>query len=187
MGYIANDNPDTLTIADLTLKGVLATEVNEGHPILMTELYTQEIVHNVSANELVSILSCFIGDNKSNNDTPQVNGHPILQQIEKMAESFKAVESTIGYPLKDYWTISTDMVEPIRRWMQGEHASVICVEYELFEGNFIRAVMKLANLLDEWLSMATYCQHIEQINKVVEVRQYLVRDLVVSDSLYLRL
>jgi superfamily II RNA helicase len=71
--------------------------------------------------------------------------------------------------------------------MQGEHASVICAEYELFEGNFIRAVMKVANILDEWLAMATYCQHVEQVNKVMEVRQYLVRDVVMSDSLYLRL
>ena len=79
------------------------------------------------------------------------------------------------------------MVEPIRKWIQGEHASVICAEYELFEGNFIRSVMKLSNIVDEWLSMATYCQHVDQIDKIIDVRQYLIRDIIISDSLYLRL
>ena len=185
MGYITNENPNTITIADLTMKGVLATEVNEGHPILMTELYTQRLLHEVSGNELVAILACFVGDKSTKN--PVSNGHPIITQIEQMAESYKAIEMNLGYPLKDYWAISTDLVEPIRKWIQGEHASVICAEYELFEGNFIRSVMKLSNIVDEWLSMATYCQHVDQIDKIIDVRQYLIRDIIISDSLYLRL
>ena len=185
MGYITNENPNTITIADLTMKGVLATEVNEGHPILMTELYTQRLLHDMPGNELVAILACFVGDKSTNN--PVSNGHPIITQIEQMAESYKAIEMNLGYPLKDYWAISTDLVEPICKWIQGEHASVICAEYELFEGNFIRSVMKLSNIVDEWLSMATYCQHVDQIDKIIDVRQYLIRDIIISDSLYLRL
>ena len=185
MGYITNENPNTITIADLTMKGILATEVNEGHPILMTELYTQRLLHDMPGNELVAILACFVGDKSTNNSVS--NGHPIITQIEQMAESYKAIETNLGYPLKDYWAISTDLVEPIRKWIQGEHASVICAEYELFEGNFIRSVMKLSNIVDEWLSMATYCQHVDQIDKIIDVRQYLIRDIIISDSLYLRL
>jgi superfamily II RNA helicase len=79
------------------------------------------------------------------------------------------------------------MIEPMKRWMEGEHASNICSEYELFEGNFIRSIMKIANMLNEWLSMATYCQHTDQIEKILDVQQRLIRDIVVSDSLYLRL
>lgn len=72
MGYITNENPNTITIADLTMKGVLATEVNEGHPILMTELYTQRLLHDVSGNELVAILACFVGDKSTNNPVSMV-------------------------------------------------------------------------------------------------------------------
>ena len=186
-GYITNNNPDTLMNNDLTVKGILATEVNEGHPILMTELYTQEILHNVSGDELVSILSCFITNNKSDTSDLVSYNHSIIKQIEQIAETYQSMEAQYGYPLKDYWTISTDMIEPMKRWIEGEHASVLCTEYNIFEGNFIRSVMKVANMLDEWLAMATYCQHIEQIDKITEVRTRLIRDLVVSDSLYLRL
>jgi superfamily II RNA helicase len=75
----------------------------------------------------------------------------------------------------------------MHRWLNGEHASVLCSEYGLFEGNFIRSVLKMSNMLDEWLAMATYCQHTEQIQKISDVKALLVRDLVIADSLYLRL
>jgi hypothetical protein len=39
LGYLRHNDSTTLTHDDLGLKGLLATEVNEGHPLLMTELY----------------------------------------------------------------------------------------------------------------------------------------------------
>ena len=97
------------------------------------------------------------------------------------------MEQRVGYPVEGFWNTSTRMVEPMQRWMEGENASVICAEYELFEGNLIRSVMKMANVLDEWLAMATYCQHTDQIQKVTEAKSRLLRDVGMSDSLYLRL
>lgn len=193
MGYIKHMNSHELTNKDLTLKGILATEVNEGHPLLMTELYTKEICHQLSGPELVCVLACFQErkDTEENpglseiNVTPQVKS--VIQQLEQFTLKYKTLENKVGYPIQGYWDTSTKMMEPMRRWMEGEHASVICSEYDLFEGNFIRSVMKIANMLDEWLSMAMYCQHTEQIEKITEVRTNLIRDLVVSDSLYLRL
>jgi superfamily II RNA helicase len=191
VGYIRHTDSMTLTQDDLGLKGVLATEVNEGHPILMTELYVDGSLHHLSGNELVAVLACF-QEKKESENQPQSLSIPstitaAIQRIQKMAESFQTIENEIGYPVEGYWTISTQMVEPMWRWMNGEHASVICKEHDLFEGNFIRTVMKLANMLDEWLAMATYCQHTEQVEKITEVRSHIVRDVVVSDSLYLRL
>lgn len=104
-----------------------------------------------------------------------------------MAQELGGVEDRIGFPVQDYWKTSTQLIEPIRRWIEGENASIICQEHGLFEGNFIRSIMKMANMLDEWLAMATYCQHTEQVNKIMEVRQKIIRDIVISDSLYLHL
>ena len=191
MGYIKHTNKHNLTSDDLTLKGILATEINEGHQILMTELYTQEILHLITGDELVIILSCF--QEKSESD-PFLSDlkipshlHTILKKIDEFAYTYKEIEEKIGYPIDGYWDISTQMIEPICRWMEGENASVICAEYSLFEGNFIRCITKCANMLDEWLAMATYCQHTDQIDKIIEVRQRIIRDVVTSDSLYLRL
>ncbi len=116
----------------------------------------------------MAVLSCF--QEKKEEEQPAelhvpTNVTCALDHIVGMANHFEDIERQIGAPVDGYWFVSRSMVEPMWRWMQGEHASVICKEYDLFEGNLIRSVMKVANMLDEWLSMATYCQHTEQIQK----------------------
>lgn len=192
IGYIKNDNPLTLKNGDLTLKGILATEVNEGHQILMTELYIRDYFHNLSGEEIITVLGCFI-EEKETDDIPirELNisdkVRTVLIEIRRIAQEFQSLEDQIGNPIQDYWKIGTKLIEPMRRWIEGENASIICQEHDLFEGNLIRSVMKMANMLDEVLAMAIYCQHIEQVNKIIEVRQKIVRDIVISDSLYLHL
>ena len=193
LGYLQHADAQTLTNNDLGLKGILATEINEGHPILMTELYVDRTLHDLSGDELVGVLAAF-QERKDTEEQPSLldlrvstKVRQALQTIDRMASQFKELEEKVGYPMEGYWNTSTLMVEPMLRWMEGEHSSVLCAEYGLFEGNFIRAVMKIANMLDEWLSLATYCQHTDQVEKIMEVRSRIVRDVVVSDSLYLRL
>jgi superfamily II RNA helicase len=193
IGYITHNNHLTLTKGDLTLKGILATEINEGHQILMTELYVQELLHRLSGRDLACILAYFQKE-KDNEDTIPIREldvsqevYEVLIKIDEIKMSYMDIESKCGYSNADYWGTSTKMIEPIGKWLDGENASVICKNYNIFEGNFIRCIMKVANTLDEWLALATYCQHTEQINKIIEVRSKMIRDIVVSDSLYLHL
>jgi hypothetical protein len=193
IGYLKNNNPMTFKNGVLTLKGILATEVNEGHQILMTELYTRELFHNISGDDIVTTLACFL-EEKETEDSPSfgelnisLDVYNTLVSIKKMAQEYQEIEDKVGYQVYDYWKISTQLIEPMRRWIEGENASIICQEHGLFEGNFIRAVMKMSNMLDEVLAMATYCQHTEQVNKIMEVREKMIRDIVISDSLYLHL
>lgn len=193
IGYLKNDDPQTLKNEDLTLKGTLATEINEGHQILMTELYTRELLHGLSGEDIIAVLACF-QESKETEDSPTIEelnvsneARKAIEEVCTMARSYQGIEDQIGYPLQDYWRISTQMIEPMRRWVEGENATIICQEQGLFEGNFIRSVMKMANMLDEWLALATYCQHTEQVDKIMEVRQKMIRGAAISDSLYLRL
>jgi superfamily II RNA helicase len=193
IGYLNNSDPLTLKNEDLTLKGILATEVNEGHQILMTELYTRELLHELSGEDIVTVLACF-QEGKETEESPSIyelnvssNIKNTLNTIEDIIKEYQSIEDKSGYSDNDYWKISTQMIEPMRRWIEGENASLICQEHGIFEGNFIRAVMKMTNMLDEILAMATYCQHTEQVDKILEVRQKMIRDIVISDSLYLHL
>ena len=194
IGYIKTDDPLSLTTSDLTLKGLLATEINEGHQILMTELYIGEIAHNLSNEDVIGILACFQdGGNKSEDDVlmSDLNVSDELKNaiifVTNIANEFESIEDECGYAVDNYWKLSLQMIEPMQRWFNGENISIICHDYNIFEGNFIRAVMKMANILDEWLSLATYCQHIEQINKIMDIRKKIIRDIVITDSLYLHL
>jgi antiviral helicase SKI2 len=193
MGYVSCPHSLELAHDSLTLKGILATEVNEGHPLLMTELYVQEKLHHLSGNDLVAVLASF-QEEKETDETRSIQALHVpgavkdaLLSLMSISMNYQVQEEKYGLGNADYWKVNTLMVEPMYKWMEGEHASVICAEYGLFEGNFIRSVMKMANMLDEWLSMATYCAHVEQVEKITEVRSRIVHGIVISDSLYLRL
>jgi superfamily II RNA helicase len=86
-----------------------------------------------------------------------------------------------------YWALTMTWTEPIKRWLQGESATQICTDYGLFEGNFVRAVLRVANMVDEWTAVATFMEDVELLEKMNGVRQQLVRDFLVPDSLYLHL
>jgi superfamily II RNA helicase len=195
LGYIAHEDSSTLTCNDLTLKGTLATEINEGHSILLTELYTSNYFEGLTSTEIISLLACF-HEQKDSDHAPSLDElavslkvRTILYELDKIAIACMEVEikNETNTGVDNYWDISTVMIEPMTRWMEGESASSICAVYELFEGNFIRTVLKTANMVDELISLATYCQHIEFLNHLMELRQQLVRDIIVSDSLYLHL
>jgi len=45
--------------------------------------------------------------------------------------------------------------------------------------------MKIANLLEEWRSLASYCEHAEMLEKMRGFEQVILRDVAVCSSLYL--
>jgi hypothetical protein len=55
----------------------------------------------------------------------------------------------------------------------------------LFEGNVQRGLLRVANLLEEWGSVATLRQDLATLEKLSSLR--FLRDEVIVDSLYLRL
>jgi superfamily II RNA helicase len=155
----------------------------------MTELYTACSLHALPAEEIIAILACFIGERCAVSDWSGVTPSIVegVQNIERMIETYKLLESKIGYPLDNYWAIYTEMVEPMYRWICGDDMSAICATYEIFEGNMMRSIMKMVHIVDEWIAMATYCMHVEQIDKMMGMRSKLIRDVIVSESLYLSL
>jgi hypothetical protein len=184
MEYINHNDPYTLTSKNLTIKGILATEINEGHPILMSELYHRQMLQHLSGEDLITVLACFYENNKM---TVSIHDLDVSQEaydaicaIKKMTDEFYDMDGN-----NDYWTISTEMIEQISRWIHGEDTSVICQEHEIFEGNMMRALFKITSILEEWLTMAVYCQHTEEIDKIMGLKERM--KMVQADSLYLRL
>ena len=54
-----------------------------------------------------------------------------------------------------------------------------------YEANFTKVILKASNLVEELTAIATLRTDVELLEKLKDVR--LVRDIVVPDSLYLRL
>lgn len=194
LGYLTQ--PDPTSKQHLTLKGILATEVNEAHALLLTEMYTGGHFKGLTGEDIVILLSTFL-EHKETHDqvSPSIDDvrvSPVvrtaMKTMDRIATECMEVEIKEEYGRDEDWEITTYWVEPMTQWVEGTATMTeICTTYGLFEGNFIRAVMKTMNMLDEVSAMATYCQHTETVEAILEVKPRMIRDLVVSDSLYLRL
>ena len=183
-----------LSADDLTLRGILATEINEAHPILLTELFLSKSAHALDGESLATLLSVFLEDfNKELYLKPSslsIPGDivPVLEFLNGEANRLGELEYKCGsMKSEDDWNITLQWTEPIYRWLTEPdvHIASLCAEYGVFEGNFVRGLLKLANILEEWLSLATFCEHADQVEKITALKPHLVRDLVLPNSLYL--
>jgi superfamily II RNA helicase len=182
--------------AQLTDLGRLASEINEGHPFLMTELFLRIRRDPPSLPDLLTILAVFLGEGRDDEVSVrasqlEVNGvvRAELEHIERDSRTGRAREERAG--IRDdpkFWDIHTEWVEPIAHWVGTDDIlPVVAAQFELFEGNLQRALMKLMGLVDEMTAMATLDGAIALLSVLEGAQRLVLRDVVVAESLYLRL
>ena len=84
-----------------------------------------------------------------------------------------------------FWDLSALWVGVAARWLAGYGLTEIAKEFELFEGNVQRGLLRVANLLEEWGAVATLRQDLATLEKLASLK--FLRNEVIVDSLYLRL
>lgn len=179
----------------LTELGLLASEVNEGHPFLMTELFLR--LRNRSdawtLADLLCILAIFLGEQRGGDEMPKspseleidTNVRDELLRIMKDAEV--GCKRDGGRDV-EYWTLNTVWVEPISCWICGDDLlASVAAEYGVFEGNMQRALMKLMGLVDEFKALATLANDIGWLAKLEGAQVVVLRDVIIAESLYLRI
>ena len=186
-GFLNEDN-------SLTEKGILATEFNEGHSLLCSEFFSRGFHKDLDGKQLLCALACFM-DEKETENTPGLDELQVPKQIYTalsrigviVDDMFKIENKYRCHSPEDFWRLTTTWIEPIWKWLHGENIGAICSEYGLFEGNFVRAVSRIANMVDEWTAIATLASDIELLEKLSTVKADLIRDIIVPDSLYLHI
>ena len=196
----------------LTELGRLASECNECHPLLMSKLFYSGLVDGLDLVDIVGLCAGFVDVGKLEDepvlvDVPMSAGlRAVYGELERIIENLKGLEIRRS-PL-DYWTVRSGMIEPLREWAANGmsvseasrsaseseateadqvHIGALCEKYGLFEGNFVKAVLKVSNIIEELVSMSTLMSKTTMLEKLESARSKLVRGLVVPDSLYLHL
>ena len=181
----------------VTPRGLLASEVNEGHPFLTTELFLR-LEGNAAAwslSELLTILAIFLGDSPSE-DAPPISELSVKGSVRAELARI-ADDARLGYEREkahglpddlDFWTLTTEWVEPVAAWVGGEALlPAVAAEFGIFEGNLQRALMKLMGLVEEFRAMATLRSDIGWLGLLEGAQIVVLRDVVVAESLYLRI
>ena len=174
----------------LTLLGTLATELNEGNPLLMTYAYTKGLCDVLSGEEIVCFLCAFLNERTESVSISSLripkNVIDQLYSLDLLLDTFFEAEKNHGVQSpSDFWHLNSYWIEPVWRWIQGDAISSICEDYDVYEGNFMRTILKVSNLLEEFTSLATYTQNVEMLAKLENVQKLLVKGAAIPESLYL--
>lgn len=178
----------------LTPMGRAATEVNEGHPILMSWLAFSDMLAGASAEEIACVLAAFLHEGSGRDEEGVepvdlgVDATAALAAVTEQARIYQEDEGIFGTSAGvacDYWTLSRLWPTIVKQWMDGRGLSTIASEMGLMEGNVLRGLLKVANLLEEWGAVATLRRDLPTLEKLAGLR--FLRDEVVVDSIYLRL
>ena len=176
------------TDGSLTPLGVAATEVNEGHGILMPLLAFSDKAADLTAEEIACMLAGFIEDNRDEPDSMGLRKEAmdVIYWMDAKTAELQRMEAKHGVlAASGFWELSTMWVCIARDWLAGAGLTQIANAYDLFEGNIQRGLMRIANLLDEWGAIATLRCDLPTLEKLSGLR--FLRDEVIVDSLYLRL
>ena len=178
----------------LTPLGLLATEVNEGHTLLMPLLATSEKCKDLTGSEIACILAGFLreggGQEEESANIYEVGLRSdvtdVLTWIDGQARALEREEDRLRYfSPTGFWDLSPLWVCVTARWIAGVGLTQLATEFEMFEGNIQRGLLRIANLLEEWGSLATLRRDLPMLEKLGALR--FLRDEIVVDSLYLRL
>jgi superfamily II RNA helicase len=181
----------------LSPQGLLASEVNEGHPFMMTQLFLQQkdTLNPLSQKDLLTVMALFLGEQKSDAVQRPDDLHvakPVIDTLWTMSElcvKMLSIEKKHGLPYDErFWGLSLEWIEPIAEWLEGEVIlPELAVKYEMFEGNLMKALLKLGGLLEEFQAMASLSGEVQMLRLLEGSRQLVLRDIVMAESLYLRI
>ena len=181
----------------LTDFGTLATEANEGNPLLMAKLWESQLLKSATATEIVGTLAAFIVDREAESKTVHPSKLPpmitsrvksTLCEIDEWGVKGVSIDRRHNIPSPDgFWSLTTLWVEIGTLWMEGTSAGELSKNYDIYEGNLMRGLHKLASLTNEWISILTYKADVDMLETLKDVQTTLLRDIAQPESLYLRL
>ena len=182
-------------------KGSIATYIQETHCLAFTDLLVK---HNYfkeySANEIAALLSCFanirVKDDlkifNTNKLTPNPQFNSLLDSIKITYENYITEELRYNIETNNNVSYMFEMVNPILEWCNSEDEqnckSILnkCQqEYTVFPGEFIKAILKINNMVNELKSVAEFTGNIELLHKLSLIPDLTLKFIATNQSLYI--
>ena len=155
---------------------------------------------DLEVEEICGLLSVFLNDGKECENSCEIIKSTVVKgkiyELIKIIEIYKQqeLEFDIDNNLYDYYDINFDFVNMMYMWASGAtYLEITKVGNEdgnnnndhIYEGNFIKLVMKLDNLVQDLIKLNSMYGNIKIIPKLEKIHDIIIRDIVSIQSLYL--
>lgn len=177
------------TSADvIEFKGRVACELSSGDELLITEMIFNGTFNDLSAPQCAALLSCFVCDDKATDlnmdkdlETPFKQMQDFARRIAKVSKECKMEVDEDNYVDK----FKPTLMDIVSKWCKGASFLQICQMTEVFEGNIIRCMRRLEELMRQMVQASKTIGNTDLENKFSEGIRLLKRDIVFAASLYL--
>ncbi|CAB0008458.1 unnamed protein product [Nesidiocoris tenuis] len=173
----------------ITLKGRVACEISSADELLLTEMLLGGIFNDLTPHGAVALLSSFVCEEKAPNNMklPDELSQP-LREIKELGKRILNVsmEAKLEGMTDEYLNnVKPFLAEAIYAWCHGASFLEICKITDTFEGNIIRSLRRLEELLRQLVQAAKTLGNQDLEIKFNEGIRLIKRDIVFAASLYL--
>ncbi|KAJ2799337.1 ATP-dependent RNA helicase mtr4 [Coemansia guatemalensis] len=174
----------------ITMKGRVACEITSGDELLLTELIFHSVFNDLTVEQTVSLLSCFVFQEKTNNEPPKLKDD-LAAPLRIMQESARQIaqisnECKLRVNEEEYVeSFKPELMDVVNAWCRGAKFSQICRMTDVFEGSLIRAFRRLEELLRQMCQAAKAIGNVDLENKFADGIVKIKRDIIFAASLYL--
>ncbi|CAJ2634911.1 unnamed protein product [Trifolium pratense] len=172
LGYATSDN-----VVDL--KGKVACEISSADELTLTELMFNGVFKDIKVEELISLLSCFVWQEKIN-DAPKPR-----EELDLLYSQLQDTARRVAQLQLECKSFRADIMEVVYAWAKGSKFYEIMEITQVFEGSLIRAIRRLEEVLQQLIEAAKSIGETELEEKFEEAVSKIKRDIVFAASLYL--
>lgn len=133
-------------------KGRVACEIDTGDELVLTELLFNGVFNDLTVAQIVALCSCFVVTENVKEDMPKLT-QELAGPFKIMQETAKRVatvskECKLEIEIDDYvQSLKPFLMDVMNEWVAGVPFSKICQMTSIFEGNIIRHIRRLEELL----------------------------------------
>ena len=183
--YIEND--------EITVKGIIATGINECNELLFTEMIFKGLLDNLEFPEIIAILSSFINEKDQNGEERYIsdliisnNVKIVLKELSSIAENYINLEEKYKIYINSDYKLYLDFIEPSYIWASGGTISDVYQHTSIYDGNFVKAIMRINNICDNLMDICLNIERFDICKKIEGYTQILIRDITTINSLYVK-
>ncbi|KAI9298253.1 antiviral helicase [Neoconidiobolus thromboides FSU 785] len=174
----------------IEIKGRVACEITNPGELLLTELIFCGMFTDLTVEQSVAILSCFVFDENTDNDDVQVRDElkEAFNTIQQKAKYICKVTNECRIPMEEDLYLKTfkpDLMDVVLAWCAGVSFEQLCGMTEVFEGSIIRMFRRLEELLRQMAMASKTIGNNELEIKFSEGVRLIKRDIIFAASLYL--
>ncbi|GAV62147.1 DEAD domain-containing protein/Helicase_C domain-containing protein/DSHCT domain-containing protein/rRNA_proc-arch domain-containing protein [Cephalotus follicularis] len=182
LGYITRDDV-------VELKGKVACEISSADELTLTELMFNGVLKDISVEEMVSLLSCFVWQEKLQDaPKPREELDLLFTQLQDTARRVANLQLECKVQIDVERHVSSfrpDIMEAVYAWAKGSKFYEIMEITQVFEGSLIRAIRRLEEVLQQLILAAKSIGETEMESKFEDAVSKIKRDIVFAASLYL--